>query len=346
MLTPKQNLKECMKGIENGGKPEHFANQWDAIVPIFTPVMNHWNKPMPGEMGKVNCWGVTESWAPGEPGAFPDHSPDKIVIQDIEEWQDYVHAPTLEFPEAEWDEVYAKQVEPIDRDSYYVAPFVAPGLWEMCHYLMKIDNAMVALYENPDEMHELIKFLTDWELKLAEVTCDHIHPDAMFHHDDWGTQKSLMMKPKMFEDFFLEPYKLIYGYWHERGVEKIFHHSDSYAEPLVPDMIEMGIDVWQGVMTTNDIPAMIKKYGDKITFMGGINSATIDFEGSTYDVVLEQARRACNEYGPSHMIIGASQGLPLATFPNVYEWTTQAIDQASKEYWEAHNLPTEGEVTC
>ena len=54
----------------------------------------------------------------------------------------------------------------------------------------------------------------------------------------------------MFEEFLLPAYKDIYGCYKENGVELIVHHSDSYAATLVPYMIEMGIDIWQGVMTT------------------------------------------------------------------------------------------------
>jgi hypothetical protein len=64
-------------------------------------------------------------------------------------------------------------------------------------------------------------------------------------------------------------------------VELVVHHSDGYAATLVPAMIEMGIDVWQGCFSTNDIPDLIKKYGGKISFMGGIENHLVDFEGWT-----------------------------------------------------------------
>ncbi len=71
------------------------------------------------------------------------------------------------------------------------------------------------------------------------------------------------MSPAMFDEFLLEPYKEIYGYYHSHGVELVIHHSDSYAATLVPSMIEMGIDVWQGCMETNNLPELIRKYGGK-----------------------------------------------------------------------------------
>ena len=69
------------------------------------------------------------------------------------------------------------------------------------------------------------------------------------------------MSVNMFNDFFLDAYKEIYGYYKSHGVEYVVHHSDSYAATLVPSMIEMGIDVFQGCMETNKVDELLKKYG-------------------------------------------------------------------------------------
>lgn len=120
-------------------------------------------------------------------------------------------------------------------------------------------------------MHELIEYITEYELKLAEYICSHIHPDAIYHHDDWGSQTSSFMSPQMFREFLLEPYKKIYGYYKAHGVELIIHHSDSYLENMIPELIEAGIDIWQGVMSTNNIPEIIRQYGGKLTLMGKLS---------------------------------------------------------------------------
>ena len=90
-------------------------------------------------------------------------------------------------------------------------------------------------------MHELIDYLADWEITLAEETIKYVHPDCLFHHDDWGSQTSLFISKEMFDEFLLPAYKKIYGYWKANGVEVIVHHSDSYAADLVPEMIELGV---------------------------------------------------------------------------------------------------------
>ena len=325
MLTKRQNLLETI----HGGHPDRFVNQYEAFQMLVHPIMTQSPMPQYGKGPVVNAWGVTNVWPGGTPGSFPVHTPDKIVIKDITRWRDYVKAPPTKFPESAW-EPFIKAAEEVDRKEYFAMPMVAPGIFEQCLHLCEIQNALINFYEEPDDMKDLIKYLTDWEISEAEEICKYLKPDGLFHHDDWGSQTSTFISPEMFEEFLYPAYKAIYSCYKENGVELIVHHSDSYAATLVPMMIDMGIDIWQGVMTTNNIPELIKKYGGKISFMGGIDSAKIDFEGWTPEVVEKEVKRACDECGKLYFIPGASQGLAMSTYPGVYEATSEAIDKYSK----------------
>lgn len=332
MLTKKQNLLETIRG----GEPDRFVNQYEAFGIIkSTPFSKSNHSPKYGEENIVNAWGVTRSWPKGTPGAFPVHDEAHIVVKDIEHWRDYVKTPPVVFPESAW-EPFVQEAKKIDRSEQFVTAFVAPGVFEQCHYLMEIQNCMIAFYENPDEMHELIDCITEFELAYAAEICKYLKPDALFHHDDWGSQQSTFISPAMFEEFFLPAYKKIYGYYKERGVELIIHHSDSYAATLVPYMIDMGIDIWQGVMNSNNIPELIKTYGGKISFMGGIDSAKVDFEGWTEEVVAQEVEKACAACGTHYFIPCGSQGLPMSTFPGVYEALSKEIEKCSGKFF-AHD---------
>ncbi|MBQ8025983.1 MAG: uroporphyrinogen decarboxylase [Oscillospiraceae bacterium] len=327
MLTKRQNLIETMKG----GHPDRFVNQYEAFAILMgSPFGNRNPNPKLGEHNVVNAWGVTKSWPVGTPGAFPVHTADKIVIKDIENWRDYVKVPRVVYDAQEW-EPFIEAAEKVDRNEQFVTPFFAPGVFEQCHYLMEIQNCLIAFYENPDEMHELIDCITQFELDYAAELCKYIKPDALFHHDDWGSQVSTFLSPDMFREFIKPAYMKIYGYYKDHGVQVIVHHSDSYAATLVPDMIDMGIDIWQGVMNTNNIPELIRQYGGQITFMGGIDSATVDFPQWTEEIVAEQVRKACESCGKLYFIPNASQGLPMSTYPGVYDALSREIDNMSKE---------------
>ncbi|MDO5409133.1 MAG: uroporphyrinogen decarboxylase family protein [Lachnospiraceae bacterium] len=327
MLTKRQNLLETI----HGGTPDRFVNQYEFLHFIYgDPFTMTDPYPAYGQHNVVNNWGVTMSWPEGTPGAFPVHTPEKIVCKDIEDWKETVKAPNLIFPDSMW-ETAQKNAEAADRSDVFAAAFIAPGLFERCHYLMSIEEAMVAFYTNPDEMKDLIRYLTEWELQYADLLCEKLHPDALFHHDDWGSQISTFISPAMFEEFFLDCYKELYGFYKKHGVELIVHHSDSYAATLVPYMIEMGIDIWQGVMKSNNIPELIEKYGGQISFMGGIDSATVDFPGWTKEVVSKRVEEACKTFGTKYYIPCGSQGGPMSTFPGVYETISAEIDRMSLE---------------
>lgn len=327
MLTKKQNLLETIRG----GNPDRYVNCFEPFALVRSdPYCVKNPKPEYGGADVVNPWGVTSRWPKGTPGPFPVHDEQRIVCKDVANWREYVHAPNVVFQPSEW-EPFVKEVEKIDRNEYFVTSFIAPGLFEQCHYLMEIQNCLINFYEEPEAMHELIDYIADWELQYAEQLCKYLKPDALFHHDDWGSQISTFLSPEMFEEFYVPAYKKIYGYYKAHGVEVIMHHSDSYAATLVPYMIDMGIDIWQGVMNSNNIPELIQKYGGQITFMGGIDSASVDFEGWTPEIVEREVRKACETCGTKYFIPCTSQGGPMSTFAGVYEKCGEEIDKMSKE---------------
>jgi hypothetical protein len=327
MLTAKQNMQEVIKG----GNPERFVNQYEAVTLLFHPYIMKSNALLTrGQTNVVNAWGVTNSYPENTPGAFPVHTPDKIVIQDIERWRDYVRAPSLRFTDEDWG-IFKEQYDAVDGSQTFKAAFVAPGLFEQTHHLCEIKNALTYYALNPDEMHDLIKYLTEWELELAEGICSNLKPDAVFHHDDWGSERSTFLSPDMFAEFFLEPYKQIYGYYHDHGVELVIHHCDSYAATLVPHMIEMGIDIWQGCMKSNNVPELIEKYGGKISFMGDIDNKDVDFDGWTQEHCREVVHRSCDRCGTKYFIPCIIQGGPGSIYPGAYLALAEEIDKYSAE---------------
>lgn len=326
MLTAKENMREVIRG----GNPERYVNQYEAVRLLFHPFMFSNPSPQKGLGEVVNAWGITNVWPAGTPGQFPVHTEDKIVVKDIENWRDYVKAPSLDFSDEEWAASKA-MFDEVDGAEAYRAVLVLPGLFEMTHHLCEITNALVYYITNPDEMHELIDYLTEFELKLAEGICTHLQPDCVFHHDDWGSELSTFLRPEMFAEFFVEPYKKIYKYYHDHGCELVIHHSDSFAASLVPYMIEMGIDVWQGTMHSNDLPELIKEYGGRISFMGGIDNKMVDFEGWTPEDIYKVARSVVDECGKKYFIPCITQGGPGSTFPGTYAALSDAIDKCSIE---------------
>ncbi|MGX8715015.1 MAG: uroporphyrinogen decarboxylase family protein [Lachnospiraceae bacterium] len=327
MLTKKQNLRETI----HHGNPDRLVNQFEYVSLFFDPcTMAAMGTPVRGGSW-FNGWGVRIEFPEHVPGMFPDTSPEYVVIKDMENWKEYVHAPKTDFTDEEWAPFLAP-LKDIDRNEVFVAPFVAPGIFEKLHYLMGMETCMINFYEYPDEMHELIDYLTEYEIRVAKEICSHAHPDALFHHDDWGTQRSSFISAEMFEEFIVPAYQKIYSCYKENGVELIIHHSDSYAENLIPSMIKMGIDIWQGAMSTNDLAGALQKYGDKIAFHGGIDNGIVDREDWTEENVVAETRNAIKKYYTKYSYIpGTVMGEPGSIFPGVYDCVSKTIAEVSDE---------------
>ena len=182
-------------------------------------------------------------------------------------------------------------------------------------------------------MHELIDYMADWECTIADEHFKYVKPEILFHHDDWGSQRSLFISKEMFDEFFLPAYKKIYGHWKDLGVKYIVHHSDSYAADLVPEMIEMGIDVWQGAVYENNIPKLVAEYKGAITIQGGLDNGKYDMPDWTDEKVRAGLKAHIEACGPKFIIPALTMGGPETTYEGLYERVSEIIAEFDPIYF-------------
>lgn len=328
MLTDKENLWETIKG----GTPDRFVNQYGYLAMMSDPVRTTCGVSIkPGEE-KYNGWGVKIKFQEGTPGAFPVCEGEDKLLKDITQWREVLKAPRTEFTDEEW-KPFLEAAALVDRNDKFLTACVGTGIFEKLHYFMGMEDAMMNFYVEPDEMHELIDYLAEWEIAGAKEVISHLHPDALFHHDDWGSQKSTFMSPAMFEEFIEPAYKKIYGFWKDNGVELIVHHSDSYAATLVPSMIRMGIDVWQGAVYENDLPKVVEQYGGQISIMCGLDNGKFDVPDWSREKIRNGLIEFFDTVGTKYVIPCLTMGGVGSAFPGVYETATEEIDSLSKVYF-------------
>lgn len=336
-LTVKENFAETLK--HDKGCPDRFVEQYGAFDILFDPVLIHarnlqdeFFNPKPSY---IDGWGVHQSIPAGAGGSHPVHGPGLTVISDITKWQDQLKTvpPTLSIPSAEWDPVRA-QAKQIEESGKHAALWIAGGLFEKIHFLLGMDEALRAYYEHPEEMHELVEFMTDWEIECIDKNMEEVdNISLLFHHDDWGTAINSFLDPQTHRDFFEKPYSRIYGHFKELGGEYVVHHSDSWAANLVPVMIDAGADVWQGAIDANNIPSLIDQYGDKIVFMGGIDDAVVDIPNWDRKQVYDYTVAKIRENGPNSYIPCLTRGLGVSIYDGVYDTITEAIRDTNKEFF-------------
>ena len=324
MSTPKEIFLELLRP---DGQPERQLRQYEALSMCFTdPINAYLRGNRKRGSTSVDRWGTTISWPADAPGAMPVTENGMAVCPDVTRWREVVHAPDLGTNCAEgWDACRAA-ARAACGEEHLLAGFMGTGIFEQCHFLMGFENALTSLYEHPREMHELIEYITEYRLDYVRRLIDGLQPDVIFSHDDWGTKDALFMRPEMWREFFKEPYRRFYGYIRSRGVITI-HHADSYLVPIVDDMAEIGIQVWQGVLPENDIPALQWHLNGRIVLMGGFGAAIdrADAQPQRIRAYAADTLRRCCPGG--HFIPSITYGLAGTVFPHVDQYLNQAVNE-------------------
>ena len=327
MLTPKQNLLETLKN----GNPECLCNSFTMLRgipgdPCFKLIRGNRVRGT----NSYDQWGTYIMFPEDAPAAVPVVTEENQVIKDITEWKKYVKVPDLIGKCSEgWEDAIAAKAA-IDQDQYLTMVIMGTGIFEQLHMLMTFEDTLMNMLLEPEAMKELIDVICEYRLNYMKLVVENLHPDLIVSHDDWGSKNSMFMAPETWRELFKEPYRRLYDYLHEQGVI-VMHHGDSYMEPVVEDMAEIGVDIWQGVLPSNDIKAISEKVGDRMLLMGGIDSV-IDRADATEEEIRKETRRACEEYGDlKGFWPGITYGGPGTIYPHVEETVIDEINKYNME---------------
>jgi uroporphyrinogen decarboxylase len=191
---------------------------------------------------------------------------------------------------------------------------------------------LIDYYEYPDEVHRLHQGLADHYLNYLTFAEEHIKPQGFWVSDDLGHQENLFMSPAIFKEFIKPYYRQIGSYLQSKG----WHwwlHSCGHNTPIIEDLIEVGVTVFHPVQKgTMDAPAVAREYGDRITFLAGMDVQHIMPEGSP-DEVRREVRNLIDTFDrpEGKMCIAAGNGItgdiPLenieAFLDEAYEYGTK-----------------------
>lgn len=332
MSSAKEILSELLK---KDGKPERLLKQYEPFEQMMTDPINQFCR---GNRKKgvtsYDKWGTCILYPEDAPGPMPHVTEENKVCPDVTEWRKYVKVPDLKANCSQgWEGVRKLQDEIRARGNLAMA-FMGTGIFEQCHYLMGFEDALMNLLAEPEAMHELVDVIAGYRFTYAKLLVDNLHPDVILSHDDWGSKTSLFMSPDTWREYFKEHYRKIYGYMKEHGVI-VMHHADSFLEPIVEDMAEIGVDIWQGVLPSNDIRKMQKLLDGRMVLMGGIDAAIVDRVDATEEEIRREVRRACREYAPGgHFIPSLTYGgKDFAIYPNVDKIIDDEIQCFNQEHY-------------
>ena len=154
--------------------------------------------------------------------------------------------------------------------------------------LRGMEQALEDLVRYPAVADAILEHIFEFDYALIRRVLEEAGDliDLVYIAEDLGTQESLLMSPRTFRRFLKPRMARLIELVHSHGA-KVFHHDDGAIRPLLPELIEIGIDILNPVQWRcrgMDREALTRDFGPRVVFHGGIdNQRTLPF-GSPEDV--------------------------------------------------------------
>lgn len=144
-----------------------------------------------------------------------------------------------------------------------------PRPWERYQFLRGTENAMMDMALREKNVDVILAAITDYYVKEIEFWCK-TDVDGIAYMDDWGSQQALLIDPATWRELFKPIYRKFIDRCHAAG-KFAFMHSDGNIEAILPDLVELGLDIGNfqiGCMNLERVAAIAK---GKLTFFGEID---------------------------------------------------------------------------
>jgi uroporphyrinogen decarboxylase len=158
-------------------------------------------------------------------------------------------------------------------DKAIIVPF-GGNLNEFGQMLYGVGEFLMMLVSEPRHVHRLFDALVEMHLNNLEKFMHYLGPytDIIMFADDIGMQTGPQFSPKTYREFYHERYKLMWTTAKKLGDVKTMLHCCGGVYPLLPGLIDAGLDILQPVqITCRDMePEKLKsEFGKDMCFWGG-----------------------------------------------------------------------------
>ncbi len=219
----------------------------------------------------------------------------------------------FDWPDVDADyrfEGIAETVRAIQNRGYAVAGELYQTIFETAWLLRGMENLLTDFYSNEELAHAICEKMTELRVRQA-VKFAETGIDVLRLGDDVATQKGPMMSLELYRKFLKERTRRIIAAAKQVNSDiLIFMHSDGDVGQFIPEYIDIGVEILNPVQPEcNDLEAIGRRYGDRISFWGGIGTQTTMPFG-TPQAVKEAVRNAQVQLGsrgglllaPSHIL--------------------------------------------
>jgi uroporphyrinogen-III decarboxylase len=215
------------------------------------------------------------------------------------------------------------------KDEYWIVGVTVTTIFECAWALRGYERLLSDFVLNPDLAEFILEIPYRYHLTAAKKLVE-MGADMIWTGDDVGAQNRMLISPRHWRRYlkprmanFIAELKAI------NPQVKVAYHSDGYIYPIIPELIEIGLDVLNPVQPASMDPAQLKRdFGDRLCFWGSIDEQhTLPF-GASEEVISEVHDRLRTIGRNGGLIIGPTHHVQLDTPMENFWAMVNAVTQA------------------
>ena len=218
---------------------------------------------------------------------------------------------SFDFPNPDDPQIYehcAKEILEADPDTLIIVKMsynLFERAWALCGY----EQFLVFMMTEPDFINKLLDRIVEYNLRVID-NVSHYQVDGILFGDDWGQQNGLIMGPELWHEYIEPRVKEMYARVGSYGLFTMLHSCGNITE-VIPQLIDAGLDVLNPFQPeAMDIYDVKKKFGDQLSFYGGLSTQkTLPFE--SVKTTIDETQRLIDEAGhKGGLIVSAAHAIP------------------------------------
>jgi len=202
-----------------------------------------------------------------------DTTPEHVdfTIKSREDWEKVKHMLTPDPRRLNFEQYRNVKREAAKAGRFFAFSGALP--FECMHPICGHEEMLMAMLTDPDWILDMTETYINMLIDLQKILFEQEGvPDGIFYYEDMGFKHKPFMSPAHYRQLIYPSHKKAFDYAHDLGL-KVFIHSCGFVEPLLPHMIDAGMDCLQviEVKAGMDLLRIQRNHGDKIVLMGGID---------------------------------------------------------------------------
>jgi uroporphyrinogen decarboxylase len=174
---------------------------------------------------------------------------------------------------------------------------------------------------DPDWVKDMVVTYAQLTIDLLDILFSREgFPDGIWFYEDMGYRLHPFMSPRMYREIILPGHRLTVQWAKTRGLPVIMH-SCGFIEPLIPGLLEAGIDCLQviEVKAGMDLIKLYQAYGDQLSFMGGIDVRVL-YNNDRHEIDTELEKKIPIVKGHYGYVLHSDHSIPSNVTHDTYQY--------------------------